>query len=57
MDGAQTDGYVNQTHNMEDVAELKVVTTNNKDKLQYNWDPTTGNVVVPPESLSRIDPL
>src|SRR5690606_30473463 len=29
MDGAQTDGTVNQIHNMEDVAELQVVTTNN----------------------------
>jgi len=28
-----------------------------KDMLQYNWDPVTGDVVVPSESLSKIDPL
>ncbi|MBI1355490.1 MAG: hypothetical protein GC160_14185 [Acidobacteria bacterium] len=28
-----------------------------KDKLQYNWDPTTGNVVVTPEGLGAVSSL
>lgn len=28
-----------------------------EDGLQYNWDPTTGNVIVPQAALSRVSPL
>jgi hypothetical protein len=28
-----------------------------QDGLQYNWDPTTGNVVVPADAVSEISPL
>jgi hypothetical protein len=31
--------------------------TTYKDGLQYNWDPTTGNVIVPQAALSSISPL
>jgi hypothetical protein len=31
--------------------------SNYKDGLIYNWDPTTGNVVVPDSALSKISPL
>jgi hypothetical protein len=28
-----------------------------EDGLQYNWDPQTGNVIVPPEARERVSPL
>jgi hypothetical protein len=28
-----------------------------EDGLQYNWDPTTGNVIVPQDAIARISPL
>lgn len=28
-----------------------------QDRLQYNWDPDTGNVIVPQEALDQISPL
>jgi len=28
-----------------------------KDNLQYNWDPSTGNVVVTPEGMAAVSPL
>ena len=31
--------------------------SNYKDGLIYNWDPTTGNVIVPQSALSKISPL
>jgi hypothetical protein len=31
--------------------------SNFKDGLIYNWDPQTGNVIVPQSALSKISPL
>jgi hypothetical protein len=28
-----------------------------EDHLQYNWDPASGDVIIPPESLSKVSPL